>query len=181
MITLVTGNPDKLEELRVILNGVELEARSIDLPEIQSMSLEEIVRAKARSAFEAVGRPVIVEDVSFEIAALGGMPGPFVKWWARAAGYEPALTVCEKTGNWAARAVCGSAYCDGDRMEYAEASVTGRLTARTEGEGFGFDYHFIPDGYDRTFAQLGLAIKNQISHRARSLRRLRDRLGASAV
>lgn len=176
MITLVTGNPNKLAELREILRGVELEARAIDLPEIQSMSLEEIVRVKARSAYEAVGGPVIVEDVSFEVRALGGMPGPFVKWWAKTAGYEPALAVCERAGDFAATARCGSAYCDAGRLEYAEAAVTGRLTGRTEGEGFGFDYYFVPDGYDRTFALLGMDVKNQISHRARSLRLLREKL-----
>ncbi len=176
MITLVTGNPKKLRELQVIMDGVEMTSAAIDVPEIQSINLEEIVRAKVRSAFEAVGGPVIVEDVSFEISALRGMPGPFVKWWAKTAGYEPALIVCEKTGDWGARAICGSAYCDGDRLEYAEAVVIGRLTAKSDGEGFGFDYYFIPDGYDQTFAQLGLEVKNQISHRARSLRMLREKL-----
>lgn len=172
MITLVTGNPNKLKEIRVILGDMEITSRAIDVPELQSTSLEEIVRAKVRAAFDAVGSPVIVEDVSFEVDALGGMPGPFVKWWAKAAGYEPALTVCEKAGNWKARAVCGSAYCDGDRVEYAEAAVEGRLTHKSDGEGFGFDYYFVPDGYEQTFAQLGLEVKNQISHRARSLRAL---------
>lgn len=176
MITLVTGNPNKLRELQAIMEGTDVTSREIDVPEIQSMNLEEIVRAKVRSAFDAVGSPVIVEDVSFEISALNGMPGPFVKWWAKTAGYEPALIVCEKTGDWAAKAICGSAYCDGDRLEYVEAEVTGRLTAKSEGDGFGFDFYFIPDGYDRTFAQLGPDIKNQISHRARSLRMLKEKL-----
>jgi inosine triphosphate pyrophosphatase len=176
MITLVTGNPNKLKELQVIMAGVEMTSVSIDVPEIQSMDLEEIVRAKVRAAFDAVGGPVIVEDVSFEIAALGGMPGPFVKWWAKTAGFEPALIVCESAGNWTARARCGSAYCDGTRVEYAEGVVTGRLTSKSGTEGFGFDPYFIPDGYDQTFAQLGLDMKNQISHRARSFRMLREKL-----
>lgn len=176
MITLVTGNPNKLRELQAIMEGMDLTAREIDVPEIQSMRLEEIVRAKARAAFEAVGSPVIVEDVSFEISALKGMPGPFVKWWAKSAGYEPALIVCGQTGDWGAKAICGSAYCDGDRLEYAEASVSGRLTEKSEGDGFGFDFYFVPEGYDQTFAQLGPDIKNQISHRARSLRTLKEKL-----
>lgn len=176
MITLVTGNPNKLRELQAIMEGTDVTSREIDVPEIQSMNLEEIVRAKVRAAFDAVGSPVIVEDVSFEISALGGMPGPFVKWWAKAAGYEPALLVCAARGDWAAKAICGSAYCDGNRLEYVEAVVPGRLTAKTEGDGFGFDYYFIPDGYDQTFAQLGLDIKNQISHRALSLKMLKEKL-----
>jgi len=176
MITLVTGNPDKLVELQSIMIDVELVARVVDVPEIQSMDLEEIVRAKVRAAYAAVGSPVIVEDVSFEIAALGGMPGPFVKFWAKTAGYEPALIVCETLGNSAATARCGSAYFDGERLEYAESVVAGHLGPRTEGEGFGFDFYFVPEGYDRTFAELGREIKNQISHRALSLRMLKEKL-----
>jgi len=160
MITLVTGNPDKLVELQSIMIDVELVARVVDVPEIQSMDLEEIVRAKVRAAY----------------AAVGGMPGPFVKFWAKTAGYEPALIVCETLGNSAATARCGSAYFDGERLEYAESVVAGHLGPRTEGEGFGFDFYFVPEGYDRTFAELGREIKNQISHRALSLRMLKEKL-----
>jgi inosine triphosphate pyrophosphatase len=130
MITIVTGNPNKLKELQTMFPGREMTSSAVEIPEIQSLSLEEIVRAKVRAAFDAVGGPVIVEDVSFEIAALGGMPGPFVKWWAKTAGYEPALTVCEATGDWAAKATCGAAYFDGERLEYVEGIVSGRLAAR---------------------------------------------------
>ncbi|MEK7072991.1 MAG: non-canonical purine NTP pyrophosphatase, partial [Patescibacteria group bacterium] len=59
-ITLVTGNPKKAAEAALILTGVELEMRSLDVPEIQSYSLEEIVEAKARAAFALVQAPVLV-------------------------------------------------------------------------------------------------------------------------
>ena len=176
MITIVTGNPNKLKELQTMFPGREMTSAAVEIPEIQSLSLEEIVRAKVRAAFDAVGAPVIVEDVSFEIAALGGMPGPFVKWWANTAGYEPALIVCEAAGEWGAKATCGAAYFDGERLEYAEGIVSGRLTQRTEGDGFGFDFYFAPDGYDTTFAMLGLETKNKISHRALAMRALRERI-----
>lgn len=176
MITLVTGNPNKAKELQTILKNEEIVTAALELPEIQSMSLEEIVRAKVRAAFDEVGSPVVVEDVSFEIEALGGMPGPFVKWWAKAAGYEPALTVCEKESEWSAIARCGAGYCDGERTMYAEGVVKGRMTQKSEGEGFGFDFYFIPDGYDQTFAALGLDVKNQISHRALAFRALLEAL-----
>ncbi len=154
----------------------EMTSMAVEIPEIQSLSLEEIVRAKVRAAFDAVGGPVIIEDVSFEIAALKGMPGPFVKWWAKTAGYEPALVVCESVGDWSAKATCGAAYFDGERLEYVEGIVTGRLSARAGEEGFGFDFYFVPDGFDRTFAQLGLDVKNRISHRALAMRLLNERL-----
>lgn len=176
MITIVTGNPNKLKELQAMFPGREMTSAAVEIPEIQSLNLEEIVCAKVRDAFNAVGGPVIIEDVSFEIAALKGMPGPFVKWWAKTAGYEPALIVCEAVGDWSAKATCGAAYFDGERLEYVEGIVTGRLSARAGEEGFGFDFYFVPDGYDRTFAQLGLEIKNKISHRALAMAALRDRI-----
>lgn len=176
MITLVTGNPNKLAELRAMFSDVEIASQALDIPEIQSLNLEEIVRAKARAAFDAVGGPVIIEDVSFEIAALNGMPGPFVKWWAKTAGYEPALTVCERTGNWSATARCGAAYCDGDRVEYAEGVLEGRLTQKSDGEGFGFDYYFVPNGYEQTLAQLGPDVKNRLSHRALAMAAIRQKI-----
>lgn len=177
MITLVTGNPNKLKELQAIFSGVKMRTEALDIPEIQSLDLEEIVRAKVRAAFDAVGGPVIIEDVSFEIAAMKGMPGPFVKWWAKTAGYEPALAVCEKAGDWSALARCGAAYCDGERVEYVEGVLSGRMTQKSEGEGFGFDYYFVPDGYDETVAELGMDVKNQISHRALAMSALRARIG----
>lgn len=156
--------------------GREMTSAAVEIPEIQSLSLEEIVRAKVRAAFEAVGGPVIVEDVSFEIAALNGMPGPFVKFWAKTAGYEPALIVCEATGNWSAKATCGAAYFDGERLEYVEGIVAGRLTAKAGDSTFGFDPYFVPDGYEETFGQLGSEVKNNISHRALAMRLLNARI-----
>jgi len=176
MITIVTGNPNKLKELQTMFPGREMTSAAVEIPEIQSLSLEEIVRAKVRAAFEAVGGPVIVEDVSFEIAALNGMPGPFVKFWAKTAGYEPALIVCEATGNWSAKATCGAAYFDGERLEYVEGIVAGRLTAKAGDSTFGFDPYFVPDGYEETFGQLGSEVKNNISHRALAMRLLNARI-----
>lgn len=176
MITIVTRNPNKLKELQTMFPGREMTSAAVEIPEIQSLGLEEIVRAKVRAAFDAVGGPVIIEDVSFEISALNGMPGPFVKWWAKTAGYEPALIVCEATGDWAAKATCGAAYFDGERLEYVEGIVTGRLAARAGDSTFGFDPYFVPDGYDETFGQLGIEVKNKISHRALAMRLLNERL-----
>lgn len=176
MITIVTGNPNKLKELRTMFPGRDMTSAAVEIPEIQSLSLEEIVRAKVRNAFVAVGAPVIVEDVSFEIAALGGMPGPFVKFWANTAGYEPALIVCEATGDWSAKATCGAAYFDGERLEYVEGIVTGRLAAKAGDSTFGFDPYFVPDGYEETFGQLGSDVKNKISHRALAMKALNERL-----
>ncbi|MCA8962632.1 MAG: non-canonical purine NTP pyrophosphatase, partial [Planctomycetes bacterium] len=70
-----TGNAGKLAEARRIV-GADLESVAIDLPEIQSGDLEEVLRAKAGAARERVGAAVVVEETGLELAALSGFPGP---------------------------------------------------------------------------------------------------------
>ncbi|TAK03638.1 non-canonical purine NTP pyrophosphatase [Patescibacteria group bacterium] len=180
-ITLVTGNPDKKKEFENALSGTDIVIADHHLHEIQSLNLREIVEHKVRGAYGCVKGPVIVEDVSFEVAAMNGFPGPFVKYWANLVGYEKALILCEAEKNWAARAVCADAYFDGKQLVYVEEAVPGRLTSRAGDDGFGFDFFFIPDGYDQTFAQLGRTVKNKISHRARSLQALRVALAEKGI
>jgi len=74
---LVTGNPGKLAEARRLLgSGADLQAVEVDLPEIQSLDLEAILRAKAEEAWRRVGRPLVVEEAGLGLAALHGFPGP---------------------------------------------------------------------------------------------------------
>ena len=66
------------------LLDLPLEHQKIDLDEIQSVSLEEVVEHKVRQAYEIAKRPVLVEDVALSFEALGGLPGPFVKFFVEA-------------------------------------------------------------------------------------------------
>ncbi len=181
MLTLVTSNPEKANEFRRILPGVEVETLTVDVPEIQSSSLEEIVRAKAEAAYARVGRPVMVEDVSFEIGCLNGFPGPFVKFFAKQVGYERTLQLAEVVGDFSARGVCGVGYADGTRVLYVEGDMRGNLTARTEGDGWGFDFYFIPEGSTETFAQMGREAKVMMSHRGNALRAMQEMLRTEGI
>ena len=181
MITLVTSNPNKKLEVEEILVGVEITTKALELPEIQSMDLKEIVLAKARSAYAMVGAPVLVEDVGFEMECLNGFPGPFVKFWKQVVGYELALEIANLKNKYGAVARCGAAYCNGDEVRYAEGVVRGRLTAKKGESGFGFDPYFIPEGHEKTFAQMSIEAKNGLSHRARAFKELRSELKAAGV
>jgi non-canonical purine NTP pyrophosphatase (RdgB/HAM1 family) len=181
MLTLVTSNPNKKIEVEEILVGVEITTKALELPEIQSMDLKEIVTAKAKAAYAMVGAPVLVEDVSFELECLNGFPGPFIKWWQQVVGYELAVEIANLQNKYGAVARCGAAYCSGDDVRYAEGVVKGRLTTKKGESGFGFDPYFIPDGHERTFAQMGPEAKNGLSHRARAFKELRSELKAAGV
>jgi non-canonical purine NTP pyrophosphatase (RdgB/HAM1 family) len=170
-----TSNPNKAAEVAGIL-GADVTARSLDVPEIQSFSLEEIVRAKVAAAYALVGEPILVEDCAFDASVLGGFPGPFVKFWEKTAGYDVLVELAQARGDLRATARCGVGYADGTRVEYVEGMVAGALSPRRGAEGFGFDFYLIPDGHDRTMAEMGMASKNEISHRRMGFVGMRDRL-----
>jgi len=86
-VVLVTGNRGKLAEARRLC-GTDLESVEVDLPEIQSLDLITVLRAKGEEAFRHLQRPLIVEETGLELAAMGGFPGPLVKWMLSAVGAE---------------------------------------------------------------------------------------------
>ena len=176
-LTLVTGNPNKAREVAMIL-GYDIATRAIDLPEIQSFNLEEIVREKAAAAYAIVGSPVLVEDVSFSLAALNGFPGPFIKFWDKQGCHELDDAVARAFDNDRVTVQSGVAYADGAQMLYVESRIEGRVTSRRgpEGGGWGFDFYFIPDGFDQTFAELGSEAKNKTSHRSLAFAAMREKL-----
>jgi len=79
-ILFITGNNNKAEEVRAI-TGLNIVARKLDIPEIQSLDVEDVAKAKALSAFQATGLPVVVDDTGMSIEALNGLPGALVVWF----------------------------------------------------------------------------------------------------
>lgn len=176
--TLVTGNPDKRKEAERIL-GCELATAVIDLPELQSLDIGLILEAKADEAWRRLGRPLVVEETSLEIAALGGFPGPLVKWMLEAAGAETIARCALALGDPRATARCRLLFRDGETRVTGEGIAVGRLVHPARGqEGFGWDPVFQPDGSERTYAELGVAEKDAYGHRPRAWRDLLGHLAA---
>jgi inosine triphosphate pyrophosphatase len=169
-ITLVTGNPHKLTELqKVFPPSLQLTSRKLDLDEIQSLDLHEIVRHKLHQAYAHIKAPVIVEDVSAQLEKLNGLPGPFVKFFEQQLGKGALHTLA---GEGRITVVCAMGYYDGTTEHIVDGVLEGRVVAPRDGEGFGFDYVIIPDGYDKTMSELGLETKNRISHRSQAAAQL---------
>ena len=175
---LVTGNANKRREAERIV-GHRLETVEIDLPEIQSGDLIEVLRFKAESAWQRLERPVVVEETGLELACMNGFPGPLVKWMLEAVGDEGIAQVAIRAGDPGVVARCALMLLDGDREVIAEGSTAGRLVLPPRGEGgFGWDPVFEPDGLERTYAELGDEVKDRIGHRGRAWREfLRKLLG----
>jgi non-canonical purine NTP pyrophosphatase (RdgB/HAM1 family) len=173
----VTGNPDKAAEARRIV-GASLAVERVDLPEIQSLDPLEVVRAKAMEAWRRVERPVVVEETSLELAALGGFPGPLVKWMLESVGADGIARCGIALGDARALARCLVVLWDGAREVVGLGVDCGRLVLPARGAtGFGWDFVFAPDGSDRTYAELGPAEKDERGHRGRAWRDLLAKLG----
>jgi non-canonical purine NTP pyrophosphatase (RdgB/HAM1 family) len=141
--------------------------------------LDEVISDKAIAAYEKIKKPVLVEDVSFEIKALNGLPGPFVKYFLETIGTEG---IVEMVGHHKSdtTAIAAIAIYNGKILKIFKGRVTGTLSGKNRGEhGFGFDKVFIPNGYNKTFAQLEPSLKNKISHRAQALKKVKKYLSGN--
>lgn len=168
-ICFVTSNKGKAGETSLIL-GIPVEVKNIELDEIQSLNLTKIIEHKAQQAFEKVQEPIIVDDSGLFVDALQGFPGPFGKFLLEAGGNELLLKMLKSETNRKASIQVVVGFHDGERIHTFFGELTGSIAENIQGEhGFGFDPVFIPDGYDKTFAELGIEEKNKISHRKKAL------------
>jgi len=181
-LLIATHNAGKLAEFAALLApfGVAVvSAAALDLPEPEETgaSFADNARLKARAAARAANMPALADDSGLCVAALGGAPGIFSARYA--AGDYPAafaniITAAAAADDWRARFVCALCHAmpDGRTATYIGQvdGVIARLPAGAA--GFGYDPIFIPNGYDKSFAELGATVKDQVSHRARAFTQL---------
>ncbi len=152
----ITGNQHKADYLAAML-GVSLEHQKLELDEIQSVSLDEIVTHKVKQAFNIIQKPVLVEDVSLGFTALAGLPGPFIKFFVDAPdGLGLLCRMLDGFNDRSAVASCVFGYYDGKKLELFSGVLDGSIALNPRGEnGFGWDKIFEPSGYNaRTRAEL---------------------------
>lgn len=170
---LASTNPHKLAELRAALPGWELElAEGVDYPPEQGASYEENARAKARAAHRG-DTWTIGEDSGIEVDALGGGPGIESARWSED-WIGDLLRALEGVADRRARYRCVLVAIAPDGTEVSASGVLeGRIAHEPRGsEGFGYDPIFVPEGEERTVAELGDEWKSRHSHRARAARNL---------
>jgi inosine triphosphate pyrophosphatase len=179
-LIFITGNDNKAREAEQILE-TRVIRHKFDLAEIQGTA-QEIAEAKIAEARpkveEEFGSDVsfFVDDVSLELAALGGFPGPYIKDFLAVNGNEGIFKVCNRMHNHNAVAVCAiGLYTPKGGSRVIQAYAEGRIVKPT-GEGFGWDPVFRPSGYDQTYAQMPANLKNRLSHRAQALELLKQEL-----
>ena len=188
-IVFATNNKHKLEEIKDILRK-NFEIVSLteigcheDIPETGS-TLQENARQKSTYVVEHYNQNCFADDTGLEVEALNGEPGVYSARYAEGTDHDSEANMRKllaKMEGQSNRKACFrtviSLIIDSVEHQF-EGKVEGRIATEKHGkEGFGYDPIFIPEGYDKSFAELGEEIKNQISHRARAVKKLAEYLG----
>lgn len=190
-IVFATNNKHKLEEIKDIL-GKDFEIVSLaeigcheDIPET-GLTLEENARQKSTYIVEHYNHDCFADDTGLEVDALNGEPGVHSARYAEGTDHDSEANMrklLSKMSNVKKRTArfrtVISLIINGVEHQFEER-VEGRIATEKHGtEGFGYDPIFIPEGYDKSFAELGEEVKNQISHRARAVKKLAEYLSSS--
>jgi XTP/dITP diphosphohydrolase len=193
------SNQHKLDEIRSIL-GEGFEVVSLkdigcheDIPET-GKTLEENALQKAQYVYDHYHVSCFADDTGLEVDALNGAPGVYSARYAGGDGHDSEANMTKllhelgNNNNRKARFrtvialiekkdVCPCGCTSVKKVHQFEGIVNGEIIReRRGGEGFGYDPIFQPEGYDKTFAELGMDIKNTISHRARATQKLAEYL-----
>lgn len=198
-IVFATNNQHKLQEIRDIL-GSEFEIVSlkdigcdVDIPETGN-TLEENAMQKAQYVYDHYNLSCFADDTGLEVEALNGEPGVHSARYAEGTDHDSEANMTkllrnlEGKDNRKARFrtvialiqkqdVCPCGCTSIKKVNRFEGIVDGSIATEKHGTaGFGYDPIFVPEGYDKSFAELGESIKNGISHRARAVAKLAEYL-----
>lgn len=191
-LIFATNNHHKIEEISALLGetfhllGLKDLLISEEIPEDHE-TLEENASQKAWYIYNRTGLDCFADDTGLEVDALDGAPGVYSARYSRMGSptfseMEPApgnirklLLKMEGVNERSARfRTVISLILSGKEYQF-EGVAEGTITQKTSGvKGFGYDPVFIPSGYEVTFAEMDLSIKNQISHRSKAVRQLVD-------
>ncbi|MBU4332247.1 RdgB/HAM1 family non-canonical purine NTP pyrophosphatase [Patescibacteria group bacterium] len=173
-ILVITGNQGKADEISAI-TGLNMEAKKLELSEIQSLSVEEVAKKKAMAAYEILRQPVIVDDTGMSIEALNNLPGALIVWFLDSLGPQGVLDlITDKTNRKASVSTC-IAYADANGVQTFVGVVNGTIPTELKGDGgFGYDPIFIPEGQNKTYAEMTADEKNNISMRKIALMKFKE-------
>ena len=194
MKTLVfaSNNAHKLEEIRAIL-GNKFDVKSlkdigcnVDIPETGTTFRENALQ-KARYVKDHFGFDCFADDSGLQVEALGGEPGVYSARYAVKNGRQVTAgnkddanmdVLLEKLAGDENRKACFRtciALIYEGETHFFDGVVEGHIITEKRGDGgFGYDPLFVPDGYEKTFAEMGNEVKNNISHRAKAVEKLAE-------
>ena len=186
-VLIATTNKGKVREFYCLLKNLDIEVIGLDqcgieIPSIEEngQTYEENALIKAMTMHRLTGLMTIADDSGLEVDCLQGAPGIFS---ARFAGpqaldeenNQKLLRLLEDKKNRKARFKTAIVLVGNEVQQVFIGTIDGNIAIKPAGnEGFGYDPLFIPEGYDKTFAEIGQDTKNRISHRARAMEKLKN-------
>ncbi len=183
-ILIATNNLGKVKEIKDILDSPEIKILNMKdfppLPKIEEdgKTYQENAFKKARKISEYTGKICLADDSGLEIDYLKGKPGIYSSRWGNSdeERIKKVLKLIENVpiNKRNAKFVCAVVLVfPNGKIYMVKEECKGSITFKPKGEhGFGYDPIFLVPEYDKTFAELGDKIKNQISHRGKAMRRM---------
>lgn len=181
-LVIASHNKGKIAEFEKMLEpyGVKIySANDLNLPDVEETgtTFAENAVLKAEALANICNKPCLADDSGLCVDALGGRPGVYSARYAPNRDFDKAMTMLigelkeSKSNDWSAHFACVLALKEPDKdVKIFEGRVDGKIIEERKGEnGFGFDPVFMPDGFDRTFAEMSGDEKKQISHRGRAV------------
>jgi len=167
-------NLNKKREIEEIL-GIKVKLAGFEVDEIQSLDPKEVAVKKARAYYEKLKKPIFVEDISFSISALNGLPGPYIDSFLKTLGNDGIVDLIKgkKDRGAIAQATVVFVLEEGKEKIFI-GKVVGTIPDKPKGEGFGWDPIFIPEGEKKTFGEMTLEEKNRYSMRAKAFKKFKD-------
>lgn len=185
-LLIATNNKNKINEIRQKILEFNLD---VDLYTLSDFSdeeieiketgetLEENAMIKAKTCFDLLKIPSFADDTGLEVFSLDGKPGVHSARFSGVYGDDKAnrlklLTLLQNKKEDERRARFRTIICfyDGSAPRFFEGICYGKIIEEERGnKGFGYDSIFVPDGFDKTFAEMNLNEKNEISHRSKAI------------
>lgn len=188
-LVIASNNEGKIREIREMIADIELLSLkdigfSADIPEPYH-TFEENALTKASAIYKYCGKNVFADDSGLCINTLHGAPGVDSAHYSGQRDDEKNLqkALMDINGSADRSAFYKAVICLiwNEEVYYFEGLCNGRIIEEKRGNGgFGYDPIFIPDGYNQTFAELPLSIKNNISHRGKAIKKMVDFLAANS-
>lgn len=189
----VSNNKEKFQEIKGILEqkeeknsgivNIEVEWKMMDIPELQTDSVEKLIKQKALVAFKEIHRPLIVEHTALRINAFNNLPDLQTRHFYVRMGYKAIVDYCNYKQDFDAAAETILCYCDGRRFFVEKAEEKGEIKKDVElfGDSFDWDIFFCPSENNKekkTYAELGTK-KNDRSMRKKACEKLRKQIVCS--
>lgn len=195
-LLIATQNPGKKQEFRSLLSDLknieivfldDVNLTGFEFPEESGSTFHQNAQIKAQSLAEFTNIPSIADDSGLSITSLNGFPGVISARWLAGSDRDRSQGILSKLENEPDRSatfVCSICFFDPSKTEavFFNGIQSGEIATSIQGnDGFGYDPIFIPDGENKTYAELGMENKNQFSHRAKALAKFKEFLQQSML